>query len=123
MLNRARPESAYHNARPASRPIPSNVYERFSQFIEAEDILKTSFYPRESATVSKELFENCFRIVSFSLTEQELDVIWQDLGGVENEVIDLSQFYSKLSCWKDNLDKDDEDAMDGLNADFFQVLL
>lgn len=97
--------------------------------MDTEEVPKTSFYPREQAAVNKELFENCFRVVAFSLTDEELDVVWRDLGGDEVGTIELSQFYSKLSCWNENveksveeLDKKDEDAMDDLNAEFFQVL-
>jgi hypothetical protein len=44
------------------------------------------------------------------------------LGGAENGIIDLGQFYAKLSCWKDYIDKKDEEKMDNLNADFFHVV-
>lgn len=94
---------------------------KFSQFVKDEDIMKDSFYPRQSASVTKELFENCFRIISFPITDKELEAIWEDLNGNETGIIELTHFYSKLSCWKDNLNKDNKEEIDNLNVDFFHV--
>ena len=85
--------------------------------------MRDSFYPRESASLTKEHFRTCFNIVSFEISNEEFEAIWNDLGGNEVGSIEVSVFYTKLTCWGDILNKNEEDDIEDINKDFFHVLI
>ena len=83
------------------------------------------FYPRDSAMLTKEHFANCFQVVGFSLTPDELNLIWTDLEGEGKASIELIQFYSKLSCWKGEIVEKVQrkpDVIKNLNMELLNVI-
>jgi len=87
--------------------------------------MRDTFYPRNTASLTKEHFANCFQIVGFAITPDELNALWSDLGGEKNNLIELPLFFTKLSCWKDELaeNKHTTDVISNLNMEIIEVFL
>ena len=84
-------------------------------------IMRDAFYPKENALISKDDFAGCFQSINFPITSDELNAILADLECDQTSKVDLSLFYSKLSCWKDVMGKPHPDVIANLNMELFEV--
>jgi len=85
--------------------------------------MRDAFYPKENGFLSKEDFTACFTAIGFPISADETSAILADLGCDQQttNVIELAQFYNKLSCWKDIMDKKQPGMIDNLNRELLTV--
>lgn len=85
--------------------------------------MRDSFYPQPNAFLSQEQFMNCFQEISCPITEEDIGMIFKDLRIEENGKIELKQFFDKLSCWKDFLEKARPEVIANLNEELIEVII
>lgn len=100
------------------------LYERFSQFVIAQGIMRDTFCRRENSLITKDEFAGCFQGVNFPLTADEFAAILADLGFDEKVVlaIDMEKLYGKLACWKDVMEnKKNTEMIANMNMELLEV--
>jgi hypothetical protein len=106
----------------------SKVYFKFSQFVQENQVMRDSFYPKENGFVSKEELANCFQRVGYAIPADDLLAICADFGlnpdenTNTNTKIEIRKLYEKLICWQDVLKKGEAEKLADLQMELLQDL-